>query len=307
MKKIVTFILKPRLLLFPVCCLSLTTTFCGNGGVEKPSEINKYEILTPKPGPGPHINGPLVYGCRPGHPFLYRIPCQGERPVIFSAETLPQSLSLDPMTGIITGNSPAQGDYNVVLKAKNKYGEIKRDFKVISGEKLALTPPMGWNHWYAHYSRITDEMMREAADVMITSGMADVGYQYVNIDDCWMNAPKNRDSLRVGPLRDEKGNIIPNKHFPDMKGLADYIHSKGLKAGLYTSPGPLTCGGFAGSYKHEEQDARPHKPADPSRGPQYYENDERCLCYKTLFVANDCIGHVPPVKLSHWQQIQRSH
>jgi alpha-galactosidase len=70
---------------------------------------------------------------------------------------------------------------------------------------------MGWNHWYAHYDRITDQMVREAADVMISSGMADVGYQYVNIDDCWMNAPGNNDPKRMEPLRDEAGNIVPNK------------------------------------------------------------------------------------------------
>jgi alpha-galactosidase len=98
--------------------------------------------------------------------------------------------------------------------------------------------------------------MRQAADVMVASGMADVGYAYVNIDDCWMNAPTNSDPLRMGPLRDSEGNIIPNKHFPEMKGLAEYIHAKGLKAGIYTSPGPLTCGGFCGSYQHEAQDAR---------------------------------------------------
>jgi alpha-galactosidase len=86
--------------------------------------------------------------------------------------------------------------------------------------------------------------------------MADVGYEYVNIDDCWMNAPKNNDPKRVGPLRDDKGNIVTNSYFPDMKGLTDYIHTKGLKAGIYTSPGPLTCGGFTGAYQHEEQDAR---------------------------------------------------
>jgi alpha-galactosidase len=71
-----------------------------------------------------------------------------------------------------------------------------------------------------------------------------------------MNAPKNADPLRVGPLRDEAGNIVPNKHFPDMKEMTDYIHSKGLKAGIYTSPGPFTCAGFAGSYQHEAHDAR---------------------------------------------------
>ncbi len=213
-------------------------------------------ILTPKPGPEPRINGPKVYGCRPGHPFIYRIPTTGERPMIWTAENLPASLAVGATTGIITGTAPARGEYLVTLSAKNQHGASSRSFKIVSGDTLALTPPMGWNHWYAHYDRITDKMMREAADAMVSSGMADVGYQYVNIDDCWMNAPKNDDPQRVGPLRDEQGNMLPNRHFPDMKGLADYIHAKGLKAGLYTSPGPFTCAGFAGTYQHEEQDAR---------------------------------------------------
>ena len=110
---------------------------------------------------------------------------------------------------------------------------------------------MGYNHWYTHYNRITQELMQQAADLVVSSGMADAGYQYVNVDDCWMNAPAlskyQTDPKRVGPLRDASGNIIPNVYFPDMKGLADYIHAKGLKAGIYTSPGPRTCAGFAGS------------------------------------------------------------
>ena len=213
-------------------------------------------ILTPKPGPLPRLNGPTIYGCRPGHPFIYRIPCQGQRPLRFTADGLPPTLKLDAVTGIVTGQAPAAGEYRVTFHASNDRGESSRLFRIVAGETLALTPPMGWNHWYTHYDRITDKLMREAADVMISSGMADVGYQYVNIDDCWMNAPKNKDPLRVGPLRDEKGVMVPNKHFPDMKGLAEYIHAKGLKAGLYTSPGRLTCGGFAGTFGHEEQDAK---------------------------------------------------
>jgi alpha-galactosidase len=213
-------------------------------------------ILTPPAPAGPRINGPKVYGVRPGNPFLYRIPTTGERPIAFSADSLPQGLQLDPAAGIITGVNPPRGEYAVTLRAKNAKGAASKAFKIVSGDTLSLTPSMGWNHWYAHYDRITDKMMREAADVLVASGMADVGYQYVNIDDCWMNAPANNDPLRVGPLRDEKGNLVPNKHFPDMKALADYIHAKGLKAGLYTSPGPLTCGGFAGAYEHEAQDAR---------------------------------------------------
>lgn len=230
------------------------TSYCAEKG--KSFSPDDSELLTPAPKPPPRINGPIVYGCRPGHPFLYRIPCQGERPITFSAKGLPKELKLDPATGIIKGKTPAKGEYQVVLQAVNSKGKSKRIFKIVAGDQLALTPPMGYNHWYAHYDRITDKMMREAADVMVKSGMADVGYQYVNIDDCWMNAPKNNDPERVGPLRDEKGNINSNKHFPDMKRLTDYIHDKGLKAGIYTSPGTLTCGGFTGAWQHEEQDAR---------------------------------------------------
>ena len=130
----------------------------------------------------------------------------------------------------------------------------------MAGDMLALTPPMGWNHWYTHYARITDALIRQAADAMVASGMADVGYQYVSIDGCWQNAVpdsrQNSDPLRVGPFRDAQGNILPSRYFPDMPALTAYIHAKGLKAGIYTSPGPLDCAAFAGSYEHEAQDAR---------------------------------------------------
>ena len=89
---------------------------------------------------------------------------------------------------------------------------------------------MGWNHWYAHYDRVTDNMIREAADAMIANGMADVGYQYVNIDDCWMNAPKHSDPMRVGPARDSLGRILSNKYFPDMQALAGLHSSKGAQS-----------------------------------------------------------------------------
>ena len=213
-------------------------------------------ILTPKLGPEPRINGPKVYGCHPGNPFLYRIPATGVRPIQFSADNLPSGLKLDLNTGIISGFIAKRGEYKVNLKAKNGHGKDSRLFKISCGDILALTPPMGWNDWYAHYGRITDKMMREAADIIVSSGMADAGYQYVNIDDCWMNAQKNIDSGRIGPDRDGKGNILPNSYFPDMKAMTDYIHFKGLKAGIYTSPGQTTCAGYTGSFQHEAQDAK---------------------------------------------------
>jgi len=213
-------------------------------------------ILTPKPGQEPKINGPSVYGSRPGSPFLHRIPCTGARPIVFGAKKLPAGLKLDTQTGIIAGQAPKKpGQYKVTLTVANGYGRAKRIFKIVVGDTLALTPPMGWNHWYTWYNRITAEKMRQAADVMIDSGMADFGYQYVNIDDCWMIKPGSNDPQLQGENRKPDGTINTNARFGDMKAMTDYIHAKGLKAGLYTGPGPTTCAGFVASYQHEQQDA----------------------------------------------------
>ncbi|MBN1805740.1 MAG: NPCBM/NEW2 domain-containing protein [Sedimentisphaerales bacterium] len=224
--------------------------------IDTPIINEKKVILTPKPGTKPKINGPKVYSCRPGRPFIYRIPCTGKRPISFRAENLPQTLKLDSGSGIITGTAPKQrGEYNVILKARNKQGSMRQPFTIVVGDNLTLTPPMGWNSWYIHYARVTDGHMRRAADSMTGSGMADFGYQYVNIDDCWMVEPNDADPKRAGEPRDSDGAINSNAYFPDMKALADYIHSKGLKAGLYTSPGPTTCQRYTGTYQHERIDA----------------------------------------------------
>ena len=173
----------------------------------------------------------------------------------FSVEPLPEGLLLDTDQGIISGAIKENGTYQLQICAENKYGRDCRGFKILVGDKLALIPPMGWNSWYIHYDRISDRLMREAADQMIASGMADFGYQYVNIDDCWMVKVDSNDPEIGGPTRDNKGNLLTNKRFPDMKAMTDYIHSKGLKAGNYISPGPRTCAGYEGSYGHEQQDA----------------------------------------------------
>ena len=109
---------------------------------------------------------------------------------------------------------------------------------------LARTPPMGWNSWNKFAGRVDDAAVRGMADAMAANGMKEAGYQYINIDDTW----------EAG--RDEHGNITTNKKFPDMKALAEYVHNKGLKIGIYSSPGPNTCAGYEGSFGHEEQDAK---------------------------------------------------
>jgi len=110
--------------------------------------------------------------------------------------------------------------------------------------ELARTPPMGWNSWNHFECAVSDAIVRAQADAMVSSGMKVAGYVYVNIDDCWQGS------------RDAQGFIHPNDRFPDMKALADYVHSKGLKLGIYSSPGPKTCAGYEGSFGHEEQDAQ---------------------------------------------------
>jgi alpha-galactosidase len=114
----------------------------------------------------------------------------------------------------------------------------------VADNGLARTPPMGWNSWNKFAGRVDDAAVREMADAMAGNGMREAGYQYINIDDTW----------EAG--RDAQGNITTNKKFPDMKALADYVHGKGLKIGIYSSPGPNTCAGYEGSYGHEEQDAQ---------------------------------------------------
>ena len=110
--------------------------------------------------------------------------------------------------------------------------------------QVALTPPMGWNSWNFFHGNVTDKDIRAAADQLVATGMKDAGYVYVNIDDTWEGE------------RDADGVLHSNAKFPDMKALADYVHSKGLKLGIYSSPGPKTCAGYAGSLDHEAQDAQ---------------------------------------------------
>jgi len=213
------------------------------------------ETLTPPSPATPLIHGAKVFGARPGSPFLFTVAATGQRPLTFSAEHLPAGLALDSETGRITGKVYHAGDYPVTLHAKNALGETQRPLLIKVGTTLALTPPMGWNSWNCFAHAVSDDKIRAAADAMVKSGLIDHGWTYVNIDDFWQVNPKSKDPTLHGPQRDAKGNILPNSRFPDMKALAQYIHAQGLKAGLYSSPGPYTCGGCTGSYFHVEQDA----------------------------------------------------
>jgi alpha-galactosidase len=197
-----------------------------------------------------------VFGVRPGHPLLFTIAATGDRPMEFSADGLPAGLSVDSQSGQISGSLTRPGEYAVMLRARNALGTAQRKLRAAVGERLMLTPSMGWNHWYCHVELVTEKDIRAAADAMVSSRLINHGHMYVNIDGGWPRKPGSSDPVIGGPSRDARRRLLPNKRFGDMKALADYIHAKGLKAGILSSPGPVDCGGFAGSYGHEEQDAR---------------------------------------------------
>ncbi len=212
-------------------------------------------ILTPEAPLTPRINGPKKYGARPGNDFLFRIAATGERPMKFSAKGLPAGLSLNTTSGIITGKIKKAGSYQVTLSATNKKGSDSRRLTIVCGDTIALTPPLGWNSWNCFAAAIDQEKVKAAADAIVNSGLADHGWSYINIDDCWMVQAESTDSILGGEVRDAQGNMNTNKKFPDIKGLADYVHSIGLKIGIYSGPGPKTCAGFTACYQFEERDA----------------------------------------------------
>lgn len=212
-------------------------------------------ILTPKPSAMPRINSAKVFGVRPGSPFQYMVAATGDRPMTFSASGLPKGLKIDAQTGIITGSLAKAGTFGVTLDAKNAKGKVERKLRIICGDRIALTPPMGWNSWNCFAQEVSADKVKRAANAMVKSGLINHGWTYINIDDFWENNRDPKDQSIRGKFRDEAGNIVPNSRFADMKGLADYVHGLGLKIGLYSSPGPWTCGGCAGSYGYEWQDA----------------------------------------------------
>ncbi|HOT14700.1 MAG TPA: NPCBM/NEW2 domain-containing protein [Bacteroidales bacterium] len=212
-------------------------------------------ILTPKPSDKPRINSAKVFGVRPGSPFQYLVAATGDRPMVFSAKGLPEGLKIDQNTGLITGVLSNAGTYMVTLEAKNAKGRAEKQLRIECGNRIALTPPMGWNSWNCFAHEVSAEKVKKAAEAMVKSGLINHGWTYINIDDFWENHRDSKDPSLQGKFRDDAGYIVTNSRFGDMKALADYVHSLGLKIGLYSSPGPWTCGGCAGSYGFEKQDA----------------------------------------------------
>lgn len=198
-------------------------------GVEKP-------ILTPKTGAKPRLNGATIFGVRPGMPFLYQIHASGRKPLKYSIKNLPAGISVNPNTGLMTGTAPmTEGETSITLSVENSLGKAEKNFQIVVGNTISLTPPMGWNSWYAQSEAVSDESIRKVADAMDHFGLTEHGWTFVNIDDCW--------SGERNPVTKA---IQGNSKFPDMKSLADHVHSKGLKIGTYSTAWMSTFAGYIG-------------------------------------------------------------
>ncbi|MDX2021743.1 MAG: NPCBM/NEW2 domain-containing protein [Deltaproteobacteria bacterium] len=195
----------------------------------------------------PAINGPRLVGATPGHPFLHRLAVTGQAPLQVTVTGLPRGLTFDAKTRTLRGTLPAVGTSTVQVLAKNKLGKAQAVLTIVgsyASSAKALTPLMGWNSWNVWGKEISAKKIRDAADALVALGLADHGFTYLNIDDGWEGK------------RDECGRLQPSPAFGDVAGLASELHSRGLKLGIYSSPGPQTCAEFEGSYGHEQQDAQ---------------------------------------------------
>ncbi len=211
------------------CVVTYEFTFAPTGETVSLQEESPY-VLTPPAPESPRINGPAVVGVRPGRPFLYAVAATGIRPMTFEARGLPDGLAIDAQSGIVTGRAAVPGEYPVTLLARNRLGHHSRLLRIVVGDRIALTPPMGWNSWNCWGLSVDQEKMLASARAFKQKGLADHGWSYVNLDDGWEvkgDAP--------GPKRDPSGSILTNRKFPDMKALVDRVRMPiGLPIGSQT-------------------------------------------------------------------------
>ena len=190
----------------------------------------------------PAIHSPAVYGVRPGAPVIFTIPATGARPMKFSAAGLPPTIHLDPDTGIITGKLDETGTVRVKLSAKNEAGADEKELRITIGDRIALTPPMGWSSWNCFGRKVNQNLILRQAKAMVDKGLIQHGYNFINIDDGWQGE-------RTGPDHALGG----NEKFPDLRAMVTSIHTMGLKAGIYSTPWESSYAGYCGGSGQDER------------------------------------------------------
>lgn len=218
------------------------------------SPVAPQVIRTPQPSGEPRINGPSVIGTTPGNFFLYKIPVSGDGPIKIEVSSLPAGVILKNGS-VLEGCLDQAGDYPVTVTATNALASVSRILTIKAGNEIALTPPMGWNSWYSFSESVSDEKIRSVADAFVKHRLIDYGWSYVNIDDCWQG----------GRSKEAPYTLNGNTKFPDMKALCDYVHSKGLKIGIYHSPWIGTYAGFRGGSSDSETGTDPSYAEPPEK------------------------------------------
>ena len=244
-------------LILTACATLISPAVTRAASSERPSAAAtaSAQILTPPAPATPRINGPRIYGQRPGHPFLYTVPATGDRPMTFAATGLPDGLTMDAITGRISGTVKDAGEFKVTLQAKNDRGADEKPLKIVIGNQIALTPPMGWNSWNCWGSQVSAEKVLRSAHGMVDSGLINHGWTYINIDDAWQ-APQRGGEFHA---------IQGNEKFPDMKALCDEVHGLGLKMGIYSTPWTTSYANHIGG-SSENAEGNWETPTIPKKG-----------------------------------------
>ena len=200
-----------------------------------------------KPGAGPRFNGARIIGIRPGTPLIYSLAVSGDRPMSFAVKNPPAGLALDTKTGVITGLIPEAGEYRFKATARNSAGKATAEIKIVCGDTLALTPPLGWNSYDAFGDNVVESEFLANARYMAAK-LQPVGWNTVVVDYCWSDPgahDNNRNARANAPLAtDAFGRLLPaTNRFPSAVGgagfkpLADAVHALGLKFGIHVMRG----------------------------------------------------------------------
>ena len=182
----------------------------------------------------PRFHTAKVFGARPGNQFFLPLPVEGET-ISLRCVNPPEGTRFDAGSGVLSGVIAREGCYPVTFVAANRAGETAITVKLLIGDAIQLTPPMGWNSWYCFSEGVSDTRIRETAAALVERGLAAHGWNTVNIDDCWQGKRGGRYNALQG-----------NERFPDMKALADFVHRLGLRFGIYSTPWISTYAGFRG-------------------------------------------------------------
>lgn len=218
-------------------------------------------------------NGPGRLGVRPGSRFCFTLPLTGCRSIVMDAAPDLPGLSFCPSRRTLSGTVERAGSRMLRFWAEGSGGELSFNVELVAGENIALSPPMGWNSWYCFSESVSDVKIREAARGMAERGLSRHGWSYINIDDCWQ-----------GERRNGNGPLSGNERFPDMAGLADFVHSLGLKFGIYSTPWIGSYSGFRGgssdSGKGKSTSLPPERRLQPNQIYGRYPGGEACGAFR---------------------------